>query len=140
MMEQYPDYVFGVSQPQLYAWIKEEHPKLYEQIKRRVAEGRWEVQGGMWVEPDSNISGGEALIRQILYGKRFFLQEFGKDMKILWVPDMFGYRACLPQLLQKSGMTYMMTQNFHGTFITTIRIILFSGKGLMEAECLLPAS
>ncbi|MFD0693180.1 glycoside hydrolase family 38 C-terminal domain-containing protein [Paenibacillus sp. GCM10027628] len=110
MMEQYPDYVFGASQPQLYAWIKEEHPKLYEQIKQRVAEGRWEVQGGMWVEPDSNISGGEALVRQILYGKRFFLQEFGKDMKILWVPDIFGYSACLPQLLQKSGMTYMMTQ------------------------------
>ncbi|MZQ86599.1 alpha-mannosidase [Paenibacillus sp. 5J-6] len=110
MMEQYPDYVFGASQPQLYVWIKEEHPKLYEQIKQRIAEGRWEVQGGMWVEPDSNISGGEALVRQILYGKRFFEQEFGKDMKMLWVPDIFGYSAALPQLLLKSGMSYMMTQ------------------------------
>ncbi|MCD9022051.1 alpha-mannosidase [Cohnella silvisoli] len=110
MMEQYPDYVFGASQPQLYEWIKQQHPKLYEQIKKRIAEGRWEVQGAMWVEPDSNIAGGEALVRQILYGKRFFRQEFGQDMKMLWVPDIFGYSASLPQLLQKSGVEYVMTQ------------------------------
>jgi alpha-mannosidase len=110
MMEQYPDYVFGASQPQLYEWVKDQHPKLYEQIKQRVKEGRWEVQGAMWVEPDSNLSGGEALVRQILYGKRFFQKEFGLDMKILWVPDIFGYTACLPQLLRKSGVDYVMTQ------------------------------
>jgi alpha-mannosidase len=110
MMEQYPDYVFGASQPQLYEWIKDQHPKLYEQVKKRIAEGRWEVQGAMWVEPDSNIAGGEALVRQILYGKRFFQREFGLDMKMLWVPDIFGYSAALPQLLQKSGVDYVMTQ------------------------------
>ncbi|QGQ95306.1 alpha-mannosidase [Paenibacillus psychroresistens] len=110
MMEQYPDYVFGASQPQLYLWMKEYYPKLYEQIKVRIAEGRWEVQGAMWVEPDSNIAGGEALVRQILYGKRFFQQEFNQEMKILWVPDIFGYSACLPQLLKLSGVPYMMTQ------------------------------
>ncbi|MFD1677553.1 alpha-mannosidase [Alicyclobacillus fodiniaquatilis] len=110
MMERYPDYVFGASQPQLYQWMKERHPKLYEQIKQRVKEGRWEVQGAMWVEPDSNVSGGEALVRQILYGKRFFQQEFDKDVKVLWVPDIFGYAASLPQILKKSGVDYMMTQ------------------------------
>jgi alpha-mannosidase len=110
MMEQYPDYVFGASQPQLYEWIKDQHPKLYEQVKQRIAEGRWEVQGAMWVEPDSNIAGGEALVRQILYGKRFFRREFGLDMKMLWVPDIFGYSASLPQLLQQSGVDYVMTQ------------------------------
>lgn len=110
MMERYPDYVFGASQPQLYQWIKESYPKLYEQIKARISEGRWEVQGAMWVEPDSNVSGGEALVRQILYGKRFFKQEFGKDIHSLWVPDIFGYTASLPQILKKSGVDYMLTQ------------------------------
>ncbi|GMA62911.1 glycosyl hydrolase-related protein [Alicyclobacillus fastidiosus] len=110
MMERYPDYVFGASQPQLYQWIKERHPKLYRQVKQRVKEGRWEVQGAMWVEPDSNLAGGEALVRQILYGKRFFQQEFDIDVKVLWLPDVFGYTASLPQILKKSGVDYMMTQ------------------------------
>ncbi|GJM72081.1 hypothetical protein HMSSN036_42970 [Paenibacillus macerans] len=70
-LEKYPDYVFGASQPQLYQWMKEHYPQLYERVKKRVREGRWEAQGAMWVEPDTNISGGEALVRQILYGKRF---------------------------------------------------------------------
>lgn len=108
-MERYPDYVFGASQPQLYQWMKEHYPALYEKIKCRIEEGRWEVQGGMWVEADTNVSGGEALIRQILYGKRFFREEFGQDMKILWLPDVFGYNAALPQILKKSGMDYFMT-------------------------------
>lgn len=119
MMEHYPDYVFGASQPQLYQWIKDYYPRLYEQVKQRIAEGRWEVQGAMWVEPDSNVTGGESLVRQILYGKRFFQQEFGLDMKILWVPDIFGYSASLPQILKQSGVDYMMTQklswNQHNT-------------------------
>lgn len=109
-MDKYPDYVFGASQPQLYEWMKEYYPRLFERIKEKVAEGRWEVQGAMWVEPDSNIAGGEALIRQILYGKRFFRKEFGQDVRVLWVPDIFGYSACLPQLLKQSGVDYMMTQ------------------------------
>lgn len=83
-MEKYPEYVFGASQPQLYQWMKEGYPELYEQIKERIKEGRWEPQGAMWVEPDTNISGGEALVRQILYGKRFFELEFGQEMKVLW--------------------------------------------------------
>jgi alpha-mannosidase len=109
-MEKYPEYVFGASQPQLYLWMKERYPKLYEQVKRRVAEGRWEAQGAMWVEPDTNLSGGEALIRQILYGKRFFKDEFGVDVNVLWLPDAFGYSAALPQLMKKSGVDYMVTQ------------------------------
>lgn len=110
MMEQYPDYVFGASQPQLYDWIKSHYPKLYARIKERVREGRWEPQGAMWVESDTNVPGGESLIRQILYGKRYFLEEFGQEMKTLWMPDVFGYTASLPQILRKSGVDYMMTQ------------------------------
>jgi alpha-mannosidase len=108
-MERYPEYIFGASQPQLYAWMKERYPKLYVKIKQRIEEGRWEAQGGMWVEPDTNVSGGEALVRQVLYGKKFFKEEFGKDMKILWLPDVFGYSAALPQILKKSGLDYFMT-------------------------------
>ena len=109
-MEKYPDYMFGASQPQLYQWMKESYPKLYDKVKERIQEGRWEPQGAMWVEPDTNISGGEALVRQILYGKRFFQQEFGQEMKVLWLPDVFGYSGSLPQLLKKAGVDYMMTQ------------------------------
>lgn len=108
-MERYPEYVFGASQPQLYAWIKERYPKLYDKIKMRIEEGRWEAQGGMWVEPDTNVSGGEALVRQVLYGKKFFKEEFNKEMKILWLPDVFGYSAALPQILKKSDIDYFMT-------------------------------
>ncbi|UVI27583.1 alpha-mannosidase [Paenibacillus spongiae] len=110
MMERYPDYVFGASQPQLYDWMKKHYPKLYDQVKERVKEGRWEPQGAMWVESDTNVPGGEALVRQVLYGKRYFQQEFGMEMKSLWMPDVFGYTASLPQILKKSGVDYMMTQ------------------------------
>ena len=108
-LERYPDYVFGASQAQLYHWVKEYYPALYEEIKQRVKEGRWEVQGAMWVESDTNVAGGEALIRQILHGKRFFMEEFGQDVKNLWLPDVFGYTAALPQILKKSGVDYFMT-------------------------------
>lgn len=110
MMERYPDYIFGASQPQLYEWIKQHHPKLYDRIKVRIQEGRWEPQGAMWVESDTNVPGGEALVRQILYGKRYFMQEFGIEVKSLWMPDVFGYTASLPQILRKAGVDYMMTQ------------------------------
>ena len=109
MMERYSDYVFGASQPQLFAWVKEDYPLLYEKIKSKVKEGRFEVQGAMWVEADTNISGGEALVRQILYGKRYFKQEFNQDIRVLWLPDVFGYSGALPQLLKKSGVDYFMT-------------------------------
>ncbi|MFC5649777.1 alpha-mannosidase [Paenibacillus solisilvae] len=110
MMERYPDYVFGASQPQLYDWMKQHYPKLYAKVKDRIQEGRWEPQGAMWVESDTNVPGGESLVRQILYGKRYFLEEFGQEMKTLWMPDVFGYTASLPQILKKSGVDYMMTQ------------------------------
>ena len=110
LMERYPDYVFGASQPQLYAWMQEYYPHLYERIKTKVKEGRWEPQGAMWVEPDTNVPSGESLVRQILYGKRFFADEFGMEPSYLWEPDVFGYTAALPQILAKSGIRFFMTQ------------------------------
>lgn len=109
LMERYPDYLFGASQPQLYQWMKEYYPALYEKIRARIAEGRWETQGAMWVEPDTNISGGEALVRQIIYGMHFFRTEFGTRPKMLWLPDVFGYTAALPQILKKAGIDYFLT-------------------------------
>ena len=108
-MEKYPDYIFGASQPQLYQWVKEEQPELFNKVKDCVKSGRWEPQGAMWVEADTNVSGGEALVRQILYGKKFFLDEFGKNMEILWLPDVFGYCGSLPQILKKSDVPYFLT-------------------------------
>jgi alpha-mannosidase len=109
LMDRYPDYIFGASQPQLYQWMKDYYPQLYKKIQDKVAEGRWETQGAMWVEADTNISGGEALVRQIIYGKRFFHDEFGKDPKMLWLPDVFGYSAALPQILKKARVDYFLT-------------------------------
>lgn len=109
LMRRYPEYIFMSSQPQLYKYVKKNAPDVYEEIKERVQEGRWETEGGMFVEADCNIASGEALVRQFVYGKKFFMDEFGKDNKILWLPDVFGYSAALPQIMQKCGIPYFMT-------------------------------
>ncbi len=109
LMEEYPEYKFMSSQPVLYSFLKERYPELYAQIKERVKEGRWEPEGGMWLEADCNLSSGESLVRQFLYGKRFFKEEFGKDNRVLWLPDVFGYSGALPQIMKKSGIDYFMT-------------------------------
>lgn len=111
LMEQFPDYHFSQSQPQVYQFIKEDHPKLFESIKQRIHEGRWEPMGGMWVEADCNLSGMESLARQFLLGRSFFREHFGKDAEspVLWLPDVFGYAWALPQLIQQAGLKYFMT-------------------------------
>ncbi len=109
LMEEYPNYKFMSSQPQLYAFLKERYPELFEQIRERVKEGRWEPEGGMWVESDTNLTSGESLVRQFMHGKRFFKEEFGVDNRILWLPDVFGYTGALPQIMKKCGIDYFMT-------------------------------
>ena len=109
LMKRYPEYKFMSSQAVLYQYLKEECPPLYEQIKQLVKEKRWEAEGAMWVEADCNLSSGESLIRQILYGKRFFREEFGVENDILWLPDAFGYSAAMPQILKKCGITKFVT-------------------------------
>ncbi len=113
LMEQYPEYIYSQGQAQLYAFTKEKYPKLYEQIKNRVKEGRWDVTGSMWVEADCNLCSGESLIRQVLMGKNFFKSEFGIETNVLWLPDVFGYSAALPQILKKSGIPYFATNKIH---------------------------
>jgi alpha-mannosidase len=109
MMERYPGYIFGASQPQLYQWMKVYYPELFQRLRPRVEEGRWELLGALWVEADTNLPGGESLVRQILYGKRFFQQEFGQTVKNAWLPDSFGYNGALPQLFKKAGLDYFCT-------------------------------
>ncbi len=100
LIEHDPDYIFGASQPQHYAFVKKHFPEIYERIKKAVAANRWELQGGMWVEADTNIPNGEALVRQFLHGKNYFYDEFGIEVRNLWLPDVFGYSAALPQIMK----------------------------------------
>jgi alpha-mannosidase len=126
LMDEYADYVFAASQPAQYQWMKDSYPDIYKRIKEKVAGGRWEPVGAMWVEPDCNLPSGESLVRQLLHGKRFFMREFGYETKILWLPDVFGYPGNLPQLMAEAGCDFFLTQKLswndtnkpeHHTFI-----------------------
>jgi alpha-mannosidase len=110
LMQEYPDFKFTMSSARAYEWMEERYPDLFQEIVQRVKEGRWEVIGGMWVEPDLNMPAGESLTRQLLIGKRYFQEKFGVDVKIGWNPDSFGYSWQLPQIYKKSGMDYFVTQ------------------------------
>ena len=110
LMPEYPDFKFTMSSARTYEWMQEKYPDLFAEIEQRVKEGRWEVIGGMWVEPDLNMPDGESLVRQILVGKRYFEKNFGVDVKIGWNPDSFGYNYQLPQIYKRSGMDYFVTQ------------------------------
>lgn len=136
LMEEYPDYKFMSSQPQLYYFLKERYPELYEQIKKRVAEGRWEPEGGMWVEADCNLTSGESLVRQFLYGKRFFKEEFGVDNRILWLPDVFGYSGALPQIMAKCGIDYFMTTKLAWNQFNKMPYDTFRWRGIDGTEIL----
>jgi alpha-mannosidase len=111
LMEQFPDYHFSQSQPQLYQFTQEDQPELFEAIKGRIKDGRWEPMGGMWVEADCNLTGAESLARQFLLGRTFFREHFGQDAEspVLWLPDVFGYAWALPQLIKQAGLKYFMT-------------------------------
>ncbi len=136
LMEQYPEYIFMCSQPQLYAFVKEEAPRLYEKIQARVKEGRWEAEGGMFVEADCNLTGGESLVRQFLVGKKFFREEFGKDCRILWLPDVFGYSAALPQIMKECGIRYFMTTKISWNDTNKMPYDTFYWKGIDGARIL----
>ncbi len=109
LMDEYPEYRFLQSQPHLYWMVKNKYPDLYERVRQAVARGQWVPEGGMWVEADTNISGGEALVRQFLYGKRFMQDEFGVDCELLWLPDVFGYSGNMPQIMRGAGCKYFAT-------------------------------
>lgn len=130
LMERYPEYHFSCSQPELYLYVKEHFPELWTRIKKRVKEGRWEPCGAPWIEQDSNMPSGESLVRQFLYGNRFFQQEFGIRSRTAWLPDAFGYPWSLPQILKQCQIdTFVTTKIDWGTF-TKFPYSLFQWQGL----------
>ncbi|MFD6529406.1 alpha-mannosidase [Streptomyces sp. NPDC060184] len=110
LLEDEPDFVFAMSQAQQFAWIKEHRPEVYDKVKKAVAEGRFVPSGGMWVESDTNMPGSEAMARQFVHGKRFFLDEFGIENDEAWLPDTFGFAAGLPQIIKAAGSKWLLTQ------------------------------
>lgn len=135
-MKQYPEYVFMSSQPQLYDYVRQDAPEVYAEIRERVKEGRWEVEGGMWLEADCNIPSGESFIRQFLHGQRFFQREFGKRCEILWLPDVFGYSAALPQIMKKCGIRYFMTTKISWNEFNKLPCDTFMWEGIDGTEVL----
>ena len=136
LMEKYPDYVFGASSALHYDFVRQRYPELYQKVKNAVKSGRWEILGGMWVEPDINITGGESLIRQFLYGKNFFRDEFGIEVKNLWIPDVFGYSATLPQIARKAGCPFFVSQKMSWNQTNTFPYHAFLWQGLDGSELL----
>ncbi len=130
LMRRYPEYKFTSSQPLLYKYVKEEAPELYKEIKERISEGRWECEGGMWVEADCNLPTGESFIRQFIYGKRFFREEFGKDNRVLWLPDVFGYSAALPQILKGCGIDWFVTSKISWNDTNMMPYDTFTWQGI----------
>jgi alpha-mannosidase len=110
LMYEYPEYTYTQSAAAFNEWIADKYPDMNAEIAQRIKEGRWEIVGGMWVEPDLNMPDGESLVRQILVGKRWFKQQYGVDTRIGWNPDSFGYTWQLPQIYKKSGIDYFVTQ------------------------------
>ncbi|MTW84339.1 alpha-mannosidase [Virgibacillus dakarensis] len=136
LMEKYPEYLFQQAQPQLYDFIKQDYPELYCEIQQRVKEGRWEPDGGMWLEPDCNLPSGESFIRQLLHGTRFFRKEFGVECTYLWLPDVFGYSWALPQILKKSGIKSFVTTKISWNQYNRMPHDVFTWRGIDGSEIL----
>lgn len=130
LMDEHPEFVFAMSQAQQLDWIKTHRPELFERIKKKVADGRFVPVGGMWVESDTNMVGGEAMARQFLYGKKFFLDEFGIDTHTVWLPDSFGYTAALPQIVRLAGCTSFLTQKISWSQVNTFPHHTFRWEGI----------
>ncbi|MBD3183965.1 alpha-mannosidase [Candidatus Poribacteria bacterium] len=135
-MKEYPYYHFSQSQPQLYEFTKKYYPDVYEEIRKRVNEGLWEPVGATWVEQDSNVSSGESLVRQVLYGNRFFRKEFGIHSRTCWLPDAFGFCWSLPQILKKAGVDFFATTKIDWSQYSKFPYSLFNWQGIDGTEIL----
>ncbi|NGO41259.1 alpha-mannosidase [Streptomyces ureilyticus] len=110
LADEYEDFIFACSQAQQYEWVRDNYPQVWERIKKSVEKGQWAPVGGMWVEADGNLPGGEAIARQLVHGKKFFMEHFGVETKGVWLPDSFGYTAAYPQLAKLAGNDWFLTQ------------------------------
>ena len=125
LMREFPNLTYTHSSAAAYEWVEEKYPAMFEEIRQRVKEGRWEIVGGMWVEPDLNMPDGESLVRQLLLGKRYFKEKFGVDVRTGWNPDSFGYNWQLPQIYKKSGVDFFVTQKMQWNDTTKFPYKLF---------------
>jgi alpha-mannosidase len=130
LMERYDDFVFNQSSAQLYRWIETGSPEIFERVRRRVEEGRWEPVGGSWVEPDCQIPSGESMVRQLLYGQRYFEEKFGHRSRVAWLPDAFGFSPALPQLLQSAGMEGFFTYKLNWSETNEFPYDLYEWEGI----------
>ncbi|GAA2057191.1 glycoside hydrolase family 38 C-terminal domain-containing protein [Leifsonia soli] len=130
LMDQDPQFVFACSSAQQFAWMKQFYPELFERIRARVAEGRFVPVGGMWVESDTNMPGSEAMARQFVEGKRFFLEEFGYEPREVWLPDSFGYSGALPQIAREAGMDHFLTQKISWNEVNLFPHHTFAWEGI----------
>ncbi len=136
LMDEFDEYTFLQTQPQLYRFLKNDCPELYGKIKQKVQEGKWETDGGMWLEADCNISSGEALVRQFVHGIRFFQEEFGKTCTYLWLPDVFGYSWALPQIMKQCNIKTFMTTKISWNQFNSMPDDLFTWRGMDGSEIL----
>jgi alpha-mannosidase len=130
LLDAEPEFIFAMSQAQQFAWIKEHRPEVYARVKKAVAEGRFVPTGGMWVESDTNMPGSEAMARQFVHGKRFFLDEFGIENDEVWLPDTFGFAAGLPQIIKAAGSKWLLTQKISWSRINTFPHHTFRWEGI----------
>lgn len=134
LMRQYPEYHFIHSAPAAYKNLKQDDPALFERVKAAIAAGQWEITGGMWVESDTNVPSGESLVRQFLLGRQYIRDEFGRDTTVLWLPDVFGYSAALPQIAAKCGIEWFMTTKISWSQINRFPYDTFRWRGLDGTE------
>lgn len=136
LMDVYPDFKFTQSQALVYQFMKDRYPEIYERVKEKVRSGQWEITGNTWVEADTNIASGESLIRQLLYGREFFMKEFGVSSDIYWLPDCFGFTAALPQIIKKSGMKYFVTSKLQNNDTNEFPVSVFKWRSHSGDEIL----
>ena len=134
LLDRYDRWIFNQSSPQAYAWVEKDAPELFEKIKAQIARGRWEADGAMWCEADTNIPSGESLIRQFLYGKNYFKKKLGVDSRLLWLPDVFGYSAALPQLMKLAEVDGFITSKISWNQYNRFPYDCFKWKGLDGSE------
>ncbi|MCE2699009.1 MAG: alpha-mannosidase [Anabaena sp. 49633_E8] len=136
LQKDFSELIFCHTTPALYAWVEENRPDLFREIQNQVKAGKWEVLGGFWVEPDLNLIAGESIVRQLLYGQRYFLQKFGKTSSVVWVPDTFGFCATLPQFLANAGIEFFVTQKLRWNDTTKFDYDLFWWRSLDGSQTL----
>ncbi|MGI6239209.1 MAG: hypothetical protein ACOYI5_06235, partial [Christensenellales bacterium] len=136
LMNRYPDLIFSVSQPQLLKYLEDHYPTLFEALAARVKEGRIELVGNAWVEMDANVPSGESLVRQLLYGRKYYLEKFGKCSDVFWMPDVFGYSWALPQIMARAGVKYFYTSKLLNNDTNRFPHALFKWQGVDGTQTL----